>query len=350
MRRIVYLIVFVALAPGGVASAEPGAGALGRRYAARDTLSVQPEQDAAVKDMLESAVWSPGKFAVTVEPIDATQPPGASAIVRFPAPRPLARGAAGVNTVVIEWYAAQRDAAAGDDAAARPAPAVLCLHILDGRMHVARAFARRFAERGIHGFVMYLPGYGPREDHRYMFSGEYFFELMRMSVADARRARDALAVLPGVDAQRISVQGTSFGAFIGASAAALDGAFEHTFLVLAGGDLHHLFLHGRREVQWIRRSLSLAGVEGEKLRALCRSIDPARLAHRLDAQRTWLFTATADQVVPAHCAKALAEAAGLDEAHHRFIHGDHYTVVIHLPWVAQFFVDTIRGQKSGADL
>ncbi|MDH3585267.1 MAG: hypothetical protein OER86_13770, partial [Phycisphaerae bacterium] len=73
-------------------------------------------------------------------------------------------------------------------------------------------------------------------------------------------------------------------------------------------------------------------------------IEPVHVAHRLDPKRTWLFSAFADQVVPAANARALAAAIGLDNSHHHWISGDHYTAVLNLPWMIRRMARTIHGE------
>jgi hypothetical protein len=102
-------------------------------------------------------------------------------------------------------------------------------------------------------------------------------------------------------------------------------------MVMAGADIHHMLLNAKRDSESVRRELEKAGYTGEKLRELAWSVDPARIAHRLDPQRTWLFSGTEDRVVPPANARALAAAAGLDEQHHQWCEGDHYTAAVHLP-------------------
>ena len=333
----------------GVApAAEPPA-----KYAASDTLNIGPTASPQAANLLKTLAWEPAAFTVNVHrgvtAVGTASPTDADAIVTFDSPRPrdAAPGTpgtspgAGVNRVMLEWYQAR-----GEGGALRlNAPAVLVLHILDGSMVLERGMARILSKQGIHAFIMHMPSFGSRRLDHSRLSGPLFFELCGQSVADARRARDAIAALPRVDAERISIQGTSLGGFIAASTASVDAVFDNTFILLAGGNLYNMFTNGQRESRWIRERLEASGVDDAKLRELCDTLELTYLADRLDPARTWLFSAISDQVVPAANARALAAAAKLEPAHHIWLSGDHYTCVLHLPWV----MGQIAGKLNAAE-
>lgn len=312
------------------------------RIRVHDTLVADAEPGSDDAAMLGRFRWEPAGFDLQLvhDPAEALELVGvletdADTLAVFPSPLPREGDGEAVNDVVLEWYAAE-GVAAGE-----AAPAILVLDILDGRMLIARAFARTLARQGIHAFVLHMPSYGWRSMDRWAFEGELFFELCTQAVADARRARDAIAALPGVDAERISIQGTSLGGFIASAAAAVDPVFDNAFIMLAGGNLYDMLHDGRREAAMIRHALERAGFVGEKLRELCRRIEPTRLAHRLNPATTWLISAKGDQVVPAANARALAEAASLEEDRHLWLAGDHYSVLLHMPWAARMMSQTI---------
>jgi dienelactone hydrolase len=313
-------------------------------YPAVDSLRLDGPADPIAERTLEALRWSPGPFTVEViEPAGA--PIDCDAIVRFPSPRPAGDPSATWNTVVMEWYKPKLNGVPGT-AAPGKRPTVLALHILDGRMTIARAIARTLAAQGIGSFVMHMPGYGQRQSAEPWYDVTRFFPRVQQAAADARRARDAIAALPGVDPDRISIQGTSLGSFIASLAAGLDGAFDQTFLMLSGAEMYNMFHHGQRETAWIRQRLLAAGIDDDALRRMCDQMDPGNLAPRLDPQRTWLFSAKNDQVVPAANAAALAKAARLTGDHHRWLGGDHYTCILYLPWTVQTMATTIRQVES----
>ena len=305
-------------------------------YPAADSLNIRQAGAPAAERTLNALRWTPGKFTVTVsEPDDPSL--DCDAVVRFPSPRPAGDPAATWNTVVMEWYQPKPSGAAGQR------PAVLALHILDGRMTIARAIARTLASRGIGSFVMHMPGYGQRKAKEPWYDVSRFFDRVQQAASDARRARDAIAALPGVDTDHISIQGTSLGSFIASLASGIDDAFDQTFLMLSGAEMYEMFHNGQRESKWIRERLLAAGFDDDKLRKMCDQMDPGNLAPRLDPKRTWLFSAKNDQVVPPANAAALAKAANLTGDHHRWLGGDHYTCILYLPWTVNTIAATIEG-------
>lgn len=304
---------------------------------ARDSLAIGAEPDAGARLMLERLRWEPGTFRVRVgdglgrgevrgEVRGETRP-----VVRFPSPRP--RGDERNDTVVMEWFRAAGD---GDG---KRRPAVLVLHILGGNMELARAIATYLARSGIHAFAMQMPDYGERGDRARRRDVSQFVPRVRQAVADARRARDAIAVLPGVIPDRIGIQGTSLGGFVAATTAALDRGFDPVFLMLAGGDLPSMVASGEKDTAKIRQAFAREGITGKRLDELLRSVDPAVIAHRLDPERTWLYSAALDRVVPRANALALGRAARLDKEHHLWLLGNHYTCLPFLPGV----LDQVRG-------
>jgi len=300
------------------------------RYEVQDTFDTR--SSAAADDLLAGMAYDPITFTVVKSPSSGP----CDRVIRFPSPKP--RGDERNDTVVLEWTRAAREVEDG------PAPAMLVLHILDGRMRVARSVASAFSLHGIHAFVMHMPDYGERGDGHRDVRVELFEARTWQAVADARRARDVIASLPGVDGRRIGLQGTSLGGFTGSLAASVDGSFDPVLLVLAGGDLPSMFEHGGKDTAKIRARFEAAGVELDELKTIVTAIDPARLAHRLDPQRTWLWSAISDQVVPAANARALGETAGLDSEHHRWMLGNHYTCAAFLPSILKQMTAIILGE------
>jgi cephalosporin-C deacetylase-like acetyl esterase len=178
---------------------------------------------------------------------------------------------------------------------------------------------------------MHLPGYQSRRKGPGRPGVQQALVFGRQGIADARRARDAVAVLPGIDGRRVSLLGVSLGAILGASAAALDGAFADTFLFLAGGDLRTLYRDGQLEIARLRRAVAEAGMSEAEIFAALDGVDPQALAHRLPKDTTWLWSARQDPVVPAANARALGAAAHLDDQHHIWFPGTHHSGVIQLP-------------------
>jgi predicted peptidase len=112
--------------------------------------------------------------------------------------------------------------------------------------------------------------------------------------------------------------------------------------MLAGGNLYDVLMNGRRETAEARQRLEKQGLTGDKLKALLWRIEPTRIAHRLDPQRTWLYSADEDPVVPIANALALARAAGLDASHHIRVAANHHTAIIYFPVILQQLSDQLR--------
>ena len=123
---------------------------------------------------------------------------------------------------------------------------MVVIHESGSRMEAGRVFARSFRERGLNAFLVHLPYYGERRKGGGRPEDADFTVLVRQGIADARRARDAVAVLPGVDADQISIQGTSLGGFVTTLVGSLDPGYDNVFIMLAGekgiwGTLEPLF-------------------------------------------------------------------------------------------------------------
>jgi len=303
-----------------------------RVYEARDTLAVGDDPLADARSCLQGLGWTPAAFSVT-----RSSEPGAAydSLVQFPSP--ISSGDAVNDRVTLEWYM-PRD----EQGAIRTAPAVLVVHESGRSMPVGRLFARSFQAAGMHSFLIHLPYYGKRNADGRDPPPDKLFTLIRQAIGDVRRGRDAIAVLPHVDTRHIAVQGTSLGGFVVATSASLDHAFQSVFIMLAGGNLYDMFQTGQREVAQARRELTQAGISDAQLKQLLWQIEPTRVAHRLDSQRTWLFSAEGDQVVPIENAYALAKAARLPDRHHVRVPGNHYTVIIYFPVILQQVTDQIR--------
>ena len=200
-------------------------------------------------------------------------------------------------------------------------------------MPVGRLVASGLRDRGMHAFMVQLPHYGQRRGSKRAPKADLFASGMKQAIADVRRARDAVAVLPCVEANKIGLQGTSLGGFVTANVGALDQGFDRVFILLAGGDLPSMLKNGRREVAQMRRELANAGFTEDAVSQMLRVVEPTRTAHRLRPEHTWLYSAILDQVVPLDNGFALAKSASLSKDHHIRLLADHYTGIIYLPLV-----------------
>jgi hypothetical protein len=215
-------------------------------------------------------------------------------------------------------------------------------------MTVGRLFARGLQRQGLHAFLIHLPFYGERRAEKKRPSASNLVTVIRQAVADVRRARDAVAALPLIDSSHVALQGTSLGGFVATTAAALDRGYQSVFIMLAGGRLYDLILNGKKDTAQVRREFERAGVTGDALKALLWTVEPTRVAHRLDRNQTWLYSGTFDRVVPFTNALALAEAAGLDDVHHIKMSANHYSGIVYLPFIFKHMSQRIS-KTSGAE-
>ena len=297
----------------------------------------EPLDDA--KQCLDGLCWAPTTFEVTLQ---LNQHPLDPAIVRFPSPRPS--GIAVNDLVALEWYSAKNEKNEVIDA-----PAIVVVHESGSKMEVGRLIAKALHAQGLHAFLIHLPTYGLRRGDQSKPPAELIDAVMRQGIVDARRARDAVAVLPHVDARSISIQGTSLGGFVTATAAGLDHGFSTVHIMVAGGNLYELVTNGNREAGKMRDDLATAGFTGDKLKQLFASIEPLRLAHRYDRKNTWLYTANRDQVVPPQHATELRKAAGLPEDHEMILFADHYSGIIYVPIIVADIAKKIRTELASRD-
>ncbi|QDS87510.1 Alpha/beta hydrolase family protein [Rosistilla ulvae] len=304
-------------------------------FAARDTLSALQDPSSDATACLEGFAWPTANFDVTVETVDGDASPRS---VRFPSP--LDTGNPINDRVTMKWYVAK-----GPQGETLNRPAVLVAHESGSGMTVGRLVAKTLSLYGVHAFLIHLPHYGDRRDRTLKPEDQDVVKTMRQAVVDVRRGRDAIAVLPDVDASHIGLQGTSLGGFVAALSGSLDDGFEKVYITLAGGDFHSLLTNGVNEAAKMRQKLADAGYTGEKLRQLVQQVEPLRIAHRLDPQRTWMFTGSQDRVVPMANAQALAKAAKISAEHHVIVPANHYSAILYFPTI----IDLIVRQSLPAD-
>jgi dienelactone hydrolase len=313
-------------------------------FAARDTLHIAPAASADARQMLDALAWTPRDFTVVCVHSDVGG--GQDALVMFDSPGTQHPGTGkAADRVVLEWYAA-RD----PSGKAIRAPAALVIHTIHPDMPIGRLIARNLAARGIHAFMMQLPGYGLRRDNaEHPWDAHHFIARLHQGIGDARRARDAIAALPNLDGQPVTLVGVSMGGIVAATAAGLDGAapatpplpgdvdpapsapFAAIALLMTGGDVARILREGQADAAWVRDDFARIGLTGVALDQAVDAIEPLRLADRIPSKNTWLFSARQDQVIPPACAVALAARIGLDAAHHVAFDANHYTSVLQLP-------------------
>lgn len=323
------LLTNLVLAASLICSAD---GPVTQTFQAQDTLAVVPDGNSDAQACLDGLTWKPAAFTVKCVVPERALPVQS---VRFPSPRPS--GNAANDQVALEWYAA-----CDEEGRVVRAPAVLVIHESGAGMQAGRLFARGLQAYGLHAFMIHLPYYGERRTRGVDWERVDFREAVFQSIADVRRARDAIAVLPYVDARRIGIQGTSLGGFVTALAASLDHGFSTVCITLAGGDLADVIRNGKQDTAKLRESLAKAGYTDDKLTEVLRAIEPNRIAHRLDPRRTWLYSGELDRVVPIRNAEALARAARLDAAHHVRVAADHYSAIVYFPRIVKEMAEHLK--------
>ena len=294
-------------------------------YRASDSLGHRPDADPDVQAKLEALAYPLESFDVDIHLPGDDELGDFAARVSFPSPRPADHPS--LRRAVMLWYPA---AGLGIDGQQGEAPAVLVIHTLHPQMIIGKAIARGLAHQGIHAFLLQMPGYGDRGVPAQRAS----YTLLKhaaQAATDVRRARDAVAVMPGVSAGPVALQGTSLGGFVATVGASMDNAFDPVLLMISGADGYSVLENGQQDAAWLRQQLAEAGYSGQALRDMLDPVEPALLAHRLDPERTWLFTARSDKVVPKANSDLLASVIGLTGEHHLQLPGDHYTVMFHLP-------------------
>lgn len=309
------------------------------RFEAHDSLAPQPDSSSDAQDCLQGLTWDAQAFPVRCE---AGGYQSGDAIVRFPSP--VNSGHETNDLVAMEWYFAE-------DPSGEPlqrAPAVIVVHESGSGMTVGRLIAQGLRKNGLHTFLIHLPYYGLRREGRSKPPAGELVTIVRQAIADVRRARDAVSVLPTVDPRHVALQGTSLGGFVAATCAGLDKGFDSVFIVLAGGNLYEMLESGQKDAAKARAELARAGLSGATLKQLLYQIEPTRVAHRIPPDRMWLYSGTYDTVVPIQNAEALADCVHLAPTHHIRMRANHYSGVIYLPFVLKHIAQRVKRLHAAA--
>lgn len=319
------VVVQLASLGSGVYADDANVLAVGKSFAAVDTFKPPVDQDTDAQECLNGLCWTPDKFQVTLEPSDGKN---GDWLVRFPSP--LQTGDQVNDRVAMEWYMAK-------DANKNPvrAPAAVIVHESGSGMTVGRIIAAALGRKGIHAFMIQLPHYGNRRGPNGKPTGDKLVSALRQGILDVRRGRDAVASIPWVENDRISLQGTSLGGFVASTTAGVEPCFHRVILLLSGGDLYSVMTNGKKDAAKMKEELQKNGITLEQMRENLRTIEPLRLAHRLNPGKTWLYSGEYDDVVPLENAKMLAKKIPLEESHHIIMQADHYSGAVMLPTIVQ---------------
>jgi dienelactone hydrolase len=341
---VIKWILPLALLPAITYAGEPAAPAIavGSKFPAADTLACGDETKEDAKECLAKLSWVPARFTVQLE---AAKTDRGDYLVRFPSPRPI--GDSTNDLVSMEWFAARN--AKG---AIRQARAIVIVHESARSMSVGRLMARSLNWQGLHTFLVHLPGYGSRRAAGNPPTFERILPMMQQGIADVRRARDAVVALPPVDHSVVGLEGTSLGGFVTATVAGLDHGYDRVFILLAGGNVADVLLHGSRDAAKVHEKLLALGVTDEQIKETAHQIEPLRLAHRINPVTTWLYCGTLDTVVPHRSSLALAKAANLPKNHLIEFPADHYLGIVYLPQavmqISQRMLEPLKESAAGS--
>jgi cephalosporin-C deacetylase-like acetyl esterase len=163
---------------------------------------------------------------------------------------------------------------------------------------------------------------------------------------DVRRAARWLETQPHVEADKISILGTSLGGFVGAVASGVDGGFHRSVFVLAGGRLEQVLASPSKEVRSAREAIAADGITTEELVRKLVLVEPCTFAHRIDGRSVLMINTRDDPVVPPASAGALAKAIG--GVNVEWYAGDHYALAWRLPLVLARVGEHLEGPDTPA--
>jgi dienelactone hydrolase len=297
-------------------------------WKALDSIPASPiDPVGKASDILAGLLWKAAEFPVHLEHHDDKQ------FLRFPSP--LTTDDPDNDRVALEWFAAK-----DSDVGRQSFPAVLVVHESGKGMTVGKMIARGLASQGVHAFMIHLPHYGVRRTA--MASQADPALALRQSIADVRRALDAIATCPGVDSTRIALQGTSLGGFVAATTAGLDDRPNRLIILLAGGDLKSVVRDGKKDAQGFRKQMIDRGLSEEAIDRALDAVEPLHLAHRISSQRTWLYSGKYDDVVPPRSSRLFADAARIPSSQHIELEADHYSGALLLPGIVKEIADIAK--------
>lgn len=285
----------------------------------------------SVSRSLAGSAAAVARFELPAEPFEWTLTPSAELGARgylLTFPSAVKTGSEANNTVTCKVWMPRDEAPA-------PRPAVILLHYLRGRFRPMEDAARYFASKGFVAALVYMPHYGPRASTEPGAKTEMISDNVeatvanfRQAVLDIRRAGDWLRSQKGVDRTRIGLFGVSLGSVVGALVAGADTRFTRSVFVVGGGDLPAIVLNESKETRTMRQRLVDGGWNAEKLEKALATIEPLRVASRVNPTGVLMINALEDQVVPRACTEKLVEAMGGPKV--RWIKADHYTISLAL--------------------
>jgi dienelactone hydrolase len=283
---------------------------------------MKPTDDPALAELLKQFEPPPGEFAWSMDRQISSNTYDVYDL-RFPSP--VTTDTPENNTVCCEYFCCRGD---------QQRPAVIVLHILDGKFRESRLVCNALAARGIDAVLLKMAYYGPRRPkeperaRRLMQDLPTLIDGARQSAMDARRLAGWLQAQPQVDAQRIGILGISLGGFVAALTSGVDGGFWRSAFILSGGNLEQILRSPAREVRSVRDAIQAAGLTIDDVAARIALIEPCRYAGRIDCRTVLLINTESDPIIPRENVQALADAIGGVDI--QWYPGDHYALLWHV--------------------
>lgn len=253
-------------------------------------------------------------------------------------PSPLKTALEANNTIPAEYYI-PADVKPEDPRR----PAVIVLHILNGNFELERMLCTVLAEGGVPALMFKLPYYAERggSQGRGQLLGnvDLFTQCLDQALLDVRRTADVLAARPEVDPGRLGVSGISLGALIAAASCGVEPRLQRCELILGGGQLREI-LDTAREARGLKSALAaLTPEQRTRVDAALARVEPMNHTEALKRlagkDRLLMINAAEDEVIPAACTKALAEAVGMPDKVVWLAGMGHYTAMAALPRIIQ---------------
>ncbi len=204
--------------------------------------------------------------------------------------------------------------------ASRPAPCVVFLHGINQGRHFLNAIAPPFIEAGfaMATFDQLMCGSRVLKEPDIWDSAMAFRQRPALTVAETRRLVDYLQTRPDIDASRIYLLGASYGAIVGATAAAGDSRIQAMGLVYGGGSLPLLL-----DSQAAHHELGIWNYPARMLTAwLMKPADPILSIARIAPRPLFFQNGLDDSLIPTKAAEALFAAAQAPKSQ-RWYAGDH---------------------------
>ncbi len=245
-------------------------------------------------------------------------------------------GPEGITPIRVDWY---RPGRAGRH------PAILMSPILAGNDLYVREFARFYAARGLHAFLVYRQK-EPFSADRPLTDVE---EHLRKTLIELRRALDWVERQESVDGERIGCFAISLGAILTALLTAVDPRVRCSVLGLPAGNVAEILIHSKdkairkRRRAWLERHGWTAEKALEELRRVVRS-EPMAFAAGVDPARVLVIAGLFDRVLGLHRSLALWRAMGRPAL--VVLPTGHYTAYFTTPYLKALTYSFLRRKLS----